>query len=59
VTVDTRDVSPGNYFAEDNTPITADDFWAAVGTGGVIVDITGTETGDTALLARELQLEME
>ena len=59
VTVDTTDVSPGNYFADDNTPISADDFWLAVGTGGVIVDVTGTETGDTSMLARELQLEME
>ena len=59
VTVDTRDVSPGNYFAEDNTPILADDFWTAVGAGGVIVDVTGTETGDRSMLARELQLEME
>jgi hypothetical protein len=59
VTVDTTGVSPGNYFAEDNTPITADDFWAAVGTGGVIVDVTGTETGDATMSARELQLEME
>ena len=63
VTVDTTDVSPGNYFAEDSngvsTQITADDFWTAVGTGGVIVDVTGTETGDARLVARELQLEME
>ena len=59
VTVDTSSVSPGNYFAEDNTPITADEFWTAVGTGGVIVDVTGSETGDAALQARELQLEME
>jgi hypothetical protein len=62
VTVDTTDVSPGNYFAEVNgvvTQILADDFWAAVGTGGVIVDVTGTETGDATLVARELQLEME
>ena len=60
VMVDTTDVSPGNYFAEDNTPILEDDFWNAVGTGGVIVDVTGTESADgTRLIARELQLEME
>ncbi len=59
VTVDTSNVQPDDYFGDDNMPITADDFWTAVGTGGVIVDVTGTETGDTALQARELQLEME
>jgi hypothetical protein len=59
VTVDTSNVQPDDYFGDDNLPITADDFWTAVGTGGVIVDVTGTETGDTALQARELQLEME
>ncbi len=63
VTVDTSNVSPGNYFSEDengvSTQISADAFWTAVGTGGVIVDVTGTETGDAVLQARELQLEME
>jgi len=63
VTVDTSTVSPGNYFSDDESgnevPITADAFWAAVGTGGVLVDVNGTETGPTALQARELGLEME
>ena len=63
VTVDTSTVSPGNYFSDDESgnqvPITADAFWTAVGTGGVLVDINGTETGPTALEARELGLEME
>jgi len=63
VTVDTSTVSPGNYFSDDESgnqvPITADAFWTAVGTGGVIVDVNGTETGPTALQARELGLEME
>jgi hypothetical protein len=61
VTVDTSSVSPGNYFTEDaagnDVPITADEFWAAVGTGGVIVDVTGSETGTSSMQARELQLE--
>jgi hypothetical protein len=61
VTVDTSSVSPGNYFTEDgagnDVPITADEFWNAVGTGGVIVDVTGTETGTSSMQARELQLE--
>ena len=63
VTVDTSSVSPGNYFRDDengnDVPITAGEFWTAVGTGGVIVDVNGTETGPTALQARELGLEME
>jgi hypothetical protein len=57
VTVDTRSVEI--YRDENDAPIDADAFWTAVGTGGVIVDVTGLETGDTALLARELELEME
>jgi hypothetical protein len=61
VTVDTSQVTPGNYFTEDaagnDVPITADVFWAAVGTGGVIVDVTGSETGTSSMQARELQLE--
>jgi hypothetical protein len=57
VTVDTTSVE--NYRDENDAPISADAFWTAVGTGGVIVDVTGLETGDTALLAREVELEME
>jgi hypothetical protein len=61
VTVDTSSVSPGNYFTEDaagnDVPITADAFWDAVGNGGVIVDVTGSETGTSSMQARELQLE--
>lgn len=57
VTVDTTSVDV--YRDENDAPISADAFWAAVGAGGVIVDVTGSETGDTNLLARELQLEME
>jgi hypothetical protein len=63
VTVDTSTVSPGNYFSDDESgnqvSITADAFWTAVGTGGVLVDVNGTETGPTALQARELGLELE
>ena len=36
----------------------ADDFWAAVGEG-TLVDVKGTETGLSTLLAEELELEME
>ena len=57
VTVDTTSVEI--YRDENDAPISADAFWTAVGTGGVIVDVTGLETGDTALLAREVELEME
>jgi hypothetical protein len=57
VTVDTTQVEI--YRDENDAPISADAFWTAVGTGGVIVDVTGSETGDTALLAREVELEME
>jgi len=58
VTVDTT--SPQLVYQDDNdSPISADAFWSAVGTGGVIVDVKGTETGTTALQASELELEME
>jgi hypothetical protein len=57
VTIDATSVSA--YRDENNVPITAQAFWSAVGTGGVIVDVKGTETGDTALQASELELEME
>lgn len=60
VTVDTTNVQADDYSSDDNTPISAQDFWDAVGTGGVIVDVNGAESTDgTTLIARELQLEME
>jgi hypothetical protein len=64
VTVLTAGVTAGNYFRSTgesgvDEPITADEFWAGVGTGGVIVDVNGTETGTTELTARELTLELE
>lgn len=60
VTVDTTNVQADDYSSDDNTPISAQDFWDAVGTGGVIVDVNGSESTDgTTLIARELQLEME
>lgn len=57
VTVDTTAVQ--RYEDDSGATITADAFWNAVGTGGVIVDVNGTETGSTALQASELGLEME
>jgi len=60
VTVDTSNVQPDDYSDGNNNPITADAFWSAVGTGGVIVDAKGVEEADgTTLTARELELEME
>jgi hypothetical protein len=60
VIVDTRNVQADDYSSDDNTPISAQEFWDAVGTGGVIVDVNGAESSDgTTLIARELQLEME
>lgn len=57
VTVDTTSVQV--YRNEIDVSISANDFWTAVGTGGVLVDVKGAETGPTNLLAQELQLEME
>jgi hypothetical protein len=57
VTVDTTAVQ--RYEDNSGATITADAFWNAVGTGGVLVDVNGTETGPTALQARELGLELE
>jgi hypothetical protein len=60
VIIDTRNVQADDYSSNDNTPISAQEFWDAVGTGGVIVDVNGAESADgTTLIARELQLEME
>jgi hypothetical protein len=38
--------------------ITADAFWTAVGSGGVIVDVNGREENDQ-LIATELTLEFD
>ena len=57
VTVDTTSVEI--YRDENDVSIPAGDFWTAVGTGGVLVDVKGLETGDAALLAQEVELEME
>lgn len=57
VTVDATSVS--SYRDQGEASITADAFWSAVGTGGVLVDVNGTETVDSELQASELQLEME
>jgi hypothetical protein len=57
VTVDTGSVEA--YYDDNEMPISADAFWAAVGTGGVLVDVDGRETGVTELTARELELESE
>jgi hypothetical protein len=57
VTVDATSVSA--WRDEDDAPITEQAFWTAVGIGGVLVDIKGTETGNAALQAHELQLELE
>ncbi len=56
VTVATDDFT--QYQDANEQPMLADDFWAAVGAGS-LVDAKGTETGDTTLLAEELELEME
>ena len=62
VEVDTTSVEI--YRDESDVPISADAFWNAVEADaaagrGTLVDIKGTETGDAALLAREVELEME
>ena len=68
VTVDTRSVEV--YRDVNNNEISAGEFWSvveleaviAMGAGsdiGYLVEVKGTETGDTALMARELQLEVE
>jgi hypothetical protein len=56
VTVET-DAST-QYRDASEQPMLADDFWAAVAEGS-LVDAKGTETGDTTLLAEELELEVE
>ena len=51
--------SVDSYSVEDNS-ISADTFWTAVGTGGVLVDVKGVEEADgITLTARELELEMQ
>lgn len=57
VTIDTGSVE--TWHDENDAPILPADFWAAVGTGGVLVEVKGLETGTTNLLAQELELEME
>lgn len=58
VTVDTTSVEI--FRDEFDQPINNPaDFWTAVGTGGVIVDVKGLETGTAALQAQEVELEME
>ena len=58
VTVDTSLV--GAYRDQNDASISADDFWTAVGTGGVLVDVKGSERADgTTLLAQEVELERE
>ncbi len=58
VTVTTNSVEI--YRDENDVPYNDPaDFWAAVGSGGVIVDVNGREEDDGTLTARELQLEME
>ena len=52
------------YRDPTDLPISADEFWSvieieAAGGNGYLVDIKGTETGDAALLAQEVELEME
>jgi hypothetical protein len=45
------------YRDANEQPMLADDFWAGVAEG-TLVDAKGTETGDTTLLAEELELEV-
>ena len=54
-------VTDGSTIFRDSNKVAfanADDFWAAVGDGSLI-DMNGTETGVTTLLATEVELEME
>jgi hypothetical protein len=62
VTIDMGSVEV--YRDTNDLPITADEFWSvieieAAGGIGYLVDVKGTETGDAAVLAQEVQLEME
>ncbi len=68
VTIDTGSVEV--YRDVNNNELSADEFWAvielesalAVAAGldiGYLVEVKGTETGDAALKARELQLEVD
>jgi hypothetical protein len=58
VTVDTRSVEV--YRDQNDVPFTDPaEFWTAVGTGGVLVDVKGAEQADgTTLLAQEVELEL-
>jgi hypothetical protein len=62
VTIDTGSVEV--YRDTNDLPISADEFWSvieveAAGGNGYLVDIKGTETGEAALSAQEVELEME
>ena len=62
VTVDTGSVEV--YRDVNNNELSADEFWAvieieAAGGNAYLVEVKGTETGDSTLTARELQLEVE
>ena len=62
VTVDTQSVEA--YRDVNNNELSADEFWAvieieAAGGNAYLVEVKGTETGDSTLTARELQLEVE
>ncbi len=58
VTVDTTSVEI--FRDEFDQPINNPaDFWTAVGTGGVLVEVKGLETGNTMLEEQEVELEME
>ena len=62
VTVDTTSVDV--YRDVNNNELSEEEFWAvieieAAGGNGYLVEVKGAETGDAALTARELQLEVE
>ena len=57
VTIETNGAT---VFRDENENVfpSADAFWAAVGEG-TLVDVQGTETGMTTLLAEEVEIELE